>query len=51
MTALKQGLGLLGLLIAVFAMALRSDFLLWTAVALLAASIGVRIVERVRRDG
>lgn len=48
MNEVKQGLGLLGLLAAVFALALDSDTLFWVTIGLLGASVAIRIVQALR---
>ena len=47
----RQLLGLLGIVLAVFGLAKNSDLLIWTAAAVMAASIGWRVIaaRRARR--
>ncbi|HET7601320.1 MAG TPA: hypothetical protein VFK09_13570 [Gemmatimonadales bacterium] len=54
MTAWKQGLGALGVLLAAGAVLLERPALVWAAIGLLAASVLLRVLDRVRsrrRDG
>jgi hypothetical protein len=48
MTRWKQGLALAGMLAAVVAVTTRQAVVFWVAVALLAGSLILRVVERVR---